>query len=330
LLLNAKPKKDQDITPFYVSAFSDMSRIRKRTKALCGSLMLAEFASADGQFEDDENDQRIPAWDGEMSEMFSQSQIEAIANALGDTSTGLTGTEIGFLLSECQIVDSDSQNTKRIRLYNAFVGSQKTRQDRGAILCFIRKAMKPERYTGKQHLFEPMRANLNLALAFCGLAVDETGKIIQASPATTLSEATRHAKELRADMTRRGVHEDVLRFCRAELVQDNYFHAVLEATKSIADKIRTKTGLTGDGALLVDAALCGQSPKLAINPLTTDSHRSEQSGFANLVKGTFGMFRNTTGHEARILWDLNKEDAEDLLSLASLIHRRLNSARVNP
>jgi hypothetical protein len=36
LLLNAKPKKDQDITLFNVGAFSDMSRIRKRTKALCG------------------------------------------------------------------------------------------------------------------------------------------------------------------------------------------------------------------------------------------------------------------------------------------------------
>jgi len=46
----------------------------------------------------------------------------------------------------------------------------------------------------------------------------------------------------------------------------------------------------------------------------------------NLVKGTFGMFRNTTAHEARILWAMDKVDAEDLLSLASLIHRRLDSA----
>lgn len=116
----------------------------------------------------------------------------------------------------------------------------------------------------------------------------------------------------------RGVHADVLRFCRAELVADNYFHAVLEATKSIADKLRAKSGLAEDGAKVVDAVLCGPMPrvKININALATDSQRSEQSGFANLVKGTFGMFRNPTAHEARILWAMSKEDAEDLLSLA--------------
>jgi len=30
---------------------------------------------------------------------FTQAQLEAIAAALGDTTTGLTGTEIAFLLS---------------------------------------------------------------------------------------------------------------------------------------------------------------------------------------------------------------------------------------
>ena len=118
-----------------------------------------------------------------------------------------------------------------------------------------------------------------------------------------------------------------MRFCQSELVADNYFHAVLEATKSIADKLRVKSGLTEDGAKLVDAALCGSAPRLAINGLITESQRSEQSGFVNLVKGIFGMFRNPTAHEARVLWAMSKEDAEDLLSIASLIHRRLDAAR---
>lgn len=144
--------------------------------------------------------------------------------------------------------------------------------------------------------------------------------------AHTLREANRRAQELRADLTTRGVHPDVLRFCRSELVADNYFHAVLEATKSIADKLRSRTGLTDDAATLVDRALTGDPPTLAINPLSTESQKSEQRGFVNLVKGTFGMFRNTTAHEARILWAMNKADAEDLLSLASLIHRRLDAA----
>jgi uncharacterized protein (TIGR02391 family) len=188
--------------------------------------------------------------------------------------------------------------------------------------------MKPERYAKQPERFEPMRANLNRALAFSGMAVSAAGELSAVTRAETLTEAVRRADELRADLTRRGVHADILRFCRAELVADNYFHAILEATRSIADKLRAKSGLTDDGAKLVDAALCGAPPRVTINALMTDSQRSEQSGFANLVKGTFGMFRNPTAHEARILWAISKEDAEDLLSLASLIHRRLDAATV--
>lgn len=70
--------------------------------------------------------------------------------------------------------------------------------------------------------------------------------------------------------------------------------------KSVADKIRTRTGLDDDGAALVDRVLSGSPPLLAINALSTASERSEQSGFANLVRGTFSMFRNPTAHEARI------------------------------
>ncbi len=65
---------------------------------------------------------------------------------------------------------------------------------------------------------------------------------------------------------------------------------------------------------------------LAINALTDDSQVSEQRGFANLVKGMFGMFRNTTAHAPRMNWNMTRRDAEDLLTLASLIHRRLDAA----
>jgi uncharacterized protein (TIGR02391 family) len=262
-----------------------------------------------------------------MEKMFSQSELEAIAAALADTSEGLTGSEIAHILATLKMADPAPAMTKWKRLHNAFVERQNYSQNRRAILQFIREAMKPERYAKQPEHFEAMRANLNRALAFSGLAVSASGELNAVTRAETLLEAQRRADDLRADLTRRGVHPDVLRFCRAELVADNYFHAVLEATKSIADKLRAKSGLTEDGAKLVDATLCGSAPRVAINELTTESQRSEQSGFANLIKGVFGMFRNPTAHEARVLWAMNKEDAEDLLSLASLIHRRLDAAR---
>ena len=262
--------------------------------------------------------------------VFMQSHLEAIAGALADTDDGLTGSEITHLLISCGIADPSPEMTKRHRLYNAFAREQNLRKDRTRILGFIRNAMKPERFARTPERFEPMRANLNLALAFAGLCVDEGGVLKTAQKVRTLNEAQRRAQELRADLRARGVHPDVLRFCRAELLADDYFHAVLEAAKSIADKIRTKTGLTDDGGALVDRALSGSPPMLAINALSTESHRSEQKGFANLVKGTFGMFRNPTAHEARIHWPIGKDDAEDLLSLVSLIHRRLDASHMPP
>ena len=254
--------------------------------------------------------------------------MEAIASALGHTYEGLTGAEIQHLLATCKIEDVDSHITKRKRLYNAFANDQNKRKHRRQILGFIRHAMKPERFIREPERFEPMRANLNQALAFAGLAVAESGALGSVDRAETLSAARRRAQQLRADLGKRDVHPDVLKFCREELLADDYFHAVLEAAKSVMDKLRDKTGLTDDGNALVDRALVGNPPMLAINTFQSDSEKSEQKGFANLVRGTIGMFRNPTAHAPRIHWSMTKDDAEDLLSLVSLIHRRLDASNI--
>lgn len=265
-----------------------------------------------------------------MAKMFTQSQLQAIADALGDTDTGLTGSEMAHLLASARMDDPTPSMTKRHRLYNAFANNQNDRQDRQAVLAFIRKSMKPERFSRFPERFEPMRQALNFALSFAGLSVTEEGKIVATDAVSTLTAAQRRAQELRADLQNRGTHPDVLKYCREELLADNYFHAVLEAVKSVAEKLRQRTGLTDDGSALVDRALGGSPPMLAINSLSTDSEKSEQKGFANLVRGTFGMFRNTTAHAPRVTWHMTKEDAEDLLTIVSLIHRRLDSTTILP
>lgn len=265
-----------------------------------------------------------------MARQFTQSELEAIGNALGDTGDGLTGGEIGHLLQTCSIPDPSPSLNKRQRVYNAFAASQNARQDRTAVLAFIRKTMRPERFLRDPGRFEPLRSKLNAALAFASLAVDETGDLVTVAQASTLPEARRRANGLRTDLQSRGTHPDVLAFCREELLAENYFHAVLEAVKSVAAKLRSSTGLTDDGNALVDRVLGGTAPLLAINTLATESERSEQKGFANLVKGIFGMFRNPTAHAPRIHWAMDKADAEDLLTLVSLIHRRLDAARIPP
>lgn len=192
--------------------------------------------------------------------------------------------------------------------------------------AFIQAVMNPVRFVGQQAHFSDLRQRLNEMLAFVGLSVGEDGKLRPAQQARTLSEAAERAGRLRKALNDRRVHPDVLKFCREELLQDNYFHAVFEATKSVADKVREKTGLGTDGAELVDIALSVKNPLLAINTLQSETEQSEQKGFANLLKGVFGTFRNVTAHAPKIKWTIEEQDALDLLTMVSYLHRRLDRA----
>src|SRR3546814_7288080 len=60
---------------------------------------------------------------------FTQDQLKAIADALGDTEAGLTGTEIQHLFATCNLNDP-GPITKRVRIFNAFAKSQNDKQNR--------------------------------------------------------------------------------------------------------------------------------------------------------------------------------------------------------
>ena len=49
---------------------------------------------------------------------FSAQHLEAICRVLADTDTGLTGSEIGYLLQHSRIVDTDTMLTKWRRLFS--------------------------------------------------------------------------------------------------------------------------------------------------------------------------------------------------------------------
>lgn len=214
--------------------------------------------------------------------------------------------------------------TKRDRLFEAL--HQKQKQDRCAnnVVTFFHKAMNPIRYTRKPHVFENRRFELNKTLAFAGFALGDDGKLREITTVHTLSEAQERAGKLYKQLLARSAHADILLFCRAELLQDNYFHAVFEATKSIADKIRGKSGLMTDGSRLIDEAFGGTLPLLAFNTLQTETERSEHTGFMSLLKGLFSTFRNTTAHVPKTKWNINEQDALDILTFMSLLHRRLD------
>ena len=255
--------------------------------------------------------------------------LESICKILGDTNNGISGTEISKYLAETSIKDPQLNSTKWKRLYDALSTKQSEDRCSNNILAFIKYVLRPSRHIHRKEWFKNIRTELNYVLSFEGFELTESGDIRETDKVKTFSEAEERAQNLRKTLLDRKIHSDILTFCKAELLVDNYFHAVFEATKSIAEKIRIKTNLTADGSELVDQAFSykGKIPYLALNNLTTESHESEQKGFMNLLKGVFGTFRNTTAHAPKITWEVNEQDALDTLSMISLIHRKLDKAR---
>jgi len=251
---------------------------------------------------------------------FPEGQIEALARLLGECGSG---SDITRVMNDRGLVDASGESTKWRRLYWVFLDAQRRHGCANLVIDFIQSFLIPARFVGRSEEFEKNRQELNTILAFSGLEYGADGKIRFVESVKTLDEAEGRVRTIRAKFQGRRIHPEVLKYCRSELLQDNYFHAVFEATKGLAQRIRDMTGFSEDGALLVDRVFSIEHPILAINTLQTETEKSEHKGLAALLKGCFAAVRNPLAHEPKILWE-GEDDAADYLSMISLLHRKLD------
>jgi len=263
----------------------------------------------------------------ERIEPFNAQKLEAACKVLADTGRGLTGSEIGDLIQDCKIQDVTPKMTKWKRLFNALAEAQNKYKVGNHLIMFINRALDPVSYARDKEKFEWRRTELNVVLSFSGFCVREDGKVARTTKETTLTGARERAGALRSKLEDRGAHQEVFNYCRAELVDENYFHAVLEAIKGIAQRIRNMSSLTTDGAELVNSAFSVKNPIIKINPLFTETEISEQKGFSNILVGLFGSVRNPVAHAPKTSWPMSEQDALDILSTVSFIHRKLDIAK---
>ena len=263
---------------------------------------------------------------------FDAAVLQGIAEILGATDSGLTGAEIAYTLAQVGVPDVNPTMTKRHRLFNALAERQNKDRVGNCVVAFMNEAMAPVRYRDNPAAFSRRQDDLNEVLIHAGYRITDQGKVGRAKggKATTLEQAAERAGNIRTELCRRGTHPDLLRYCTVELLQKNNFHALLEAAKSIPDRIRCETGQTGDGAELVQATLTNANgPLLAINAGRTATDRSEQSGFSNLVIGLLGLYRNPTAHDPKIHRVVSDEELIEALTAMSMVHRRLDGANVD-
>jgi uncharacterized protein (TIGR02391 family) len=251
---------------------------------------------------------------------FPEGQVESLARLLGECGTG---DQITRALHDRGLDDHSGQSTKWRRLHRVFSDCQRQHGCANRIIDFIQSFLAPGRFVGNSSEFEEHRTKLNVILSLSGLEYVKDGQFRRIATATTLDQAEARLRTIQHMFRGRAIHSEVTKYCRTELLQDNYFHAVFEAAKGLAQRIRELSDIEGDGAALVDKVFSIDTPVLALNFLKSDTERSEHKGFAQLLKGCFAAVRNPLAHEPKILWE-GEDDAADYFTLISLLHRRLD------
>ena len=248
--------------------------------------------------------------------------IESISCLLSKCSTG---TEITNFLQAKDIEDNSGESTKWKRLYAIFVNLQKKDKCANRLLDFSATILDPARFIGKGNEFEKYRQEFNQILALSGLEYRSNGQFQICKSAQTINEAEKKVKTILSKFQGRSVHSEVLKYCKVELMQDNLFHAVFEASKGLAERIREKSKVDKDGVALVDQVFAIDNPVLAFNKLQSETEKSEHKGFTSLLKGCFSAFRNPPAHQPKVLWKDDEEDIIDCFSLISFLHRKLDN-----
>ncbi len=256
--------------------------------------------------------------------LLSETQLEGIARILGEYGTG---DRITRVFGSLGIIDTSGESTKWRRINATFSKYQKQEGSPSRLIDFIRNFLEPAAFVKSPENFESVRQELNSILIFVGLEYGADGKFRRTVAAETIEEAHRRLEALNKRFRDRRLHPQVQRYCKTELLQENYFHAVFEATKGLAQRIREMSGIDGDGATLVEKVFSLQRPVLAMNTLKTETECSEHKGFAMLLKGCFAAVRNPLAHQPKILWE-GEDDAADYLSLISLLHKKLDDCVV--
>lgn len=249
--------------------------------------------------------------------------MEQLARILGEE---VTGSKLPLLLEQVYLKDTPELSTKWKRIFNAFVEYQNEKKCSNQIMRFIKLIIEPANYLGRLEQYRQLLLEISKVLSFVGYEAREDGKIYPCVVANTLSEAEKRARDLLSKLQQREAHSSVFYYCRAELLDNNYFHAVFEANKGLFQRIRDLSGLTEDGNKLVEQVF-SKTPILIINKFQNQSEQDEHKGFCNLLKGIWGMFRNPEAHETKNTWDMSEQDALDILCMISYCHRRLDNAQ---
>lgn len=276
---------------------------------------------------------------------LSEQDLRAICAVLADTDKGLSKTDLKSHLRSCRIdeVDDGSRNinngmyyqvglNKRDWLYNCLASDINKNKSCTHVLQFIESVLSPISYTtkDKRDKYHWLLEETNKVLLLLGLQVGDDGKIREVAKATTLSQVDNRVNSLKKKLYDRSIHPEVVKYCEKDYLQKDYFDAVFEAAKGLAERVRQITGLNLDGGELFQTAFSTKDPYLFFNALRTKSEISEFTGLKELLEAIFHLVRNPAAHTPKIDWRVDEGKALDVLTLISFAHKYLDECHKMP
>ena len=280
-----------------------------------------------------------------MEKRLNEQQIKSICAILADTKNGLTKTEIKTYLINCKIPIVDDEKivvenglsyqvgtNKKNFLYSCFAQRVNKTQSYNCIYEFIQTALNPINYTKTENRekYKWLSEELNKVLILLGLQVKDDGEIIVVGKANTLREVDKRVNDLKKKLYERSIHSEVVRYCESDYLRKDYFDAVFEAAKGLAERVRNITGLKTDGGTLFNTAFSTKDPYLFFNKLSNESEESEFKGLKDLLCAIFHLARNPEAHTPKINWKVDQTKALDILTLISFAHKYLDECHKMP
>lgn len=278
-----------------------------------------------------------------IKKILDEQQLKAVCDVLAETDSGYTKTQLTRLLQQSGIeVVSDGRSgtaygytfglNKRDWLYNCLATEINKNHSLSKVYLFLEKALNPVAFTDEKdrEKYNYLLEGTNKALLLAGLEITKEGKLIEVVQAKTLDEVDRRVNSLQRQLYIRAIHSEVQKYCIKDYLQRDYYDAVFEAAKGLAERVRTISGLTTDGGTLFQTAFSKNDPYLFFNSMQTDSEKSEFTGLKELMEAIFHLVRNPAAHTPKINWKVDEAKALDVLTLISFAHKYLDECHKMP
>ena len=217
-------------------------------------------------------------------------------------------------------------DSKSKRIYKCFINEVHRTNNDLKIVSFIERALDPSRFADSKR-YDDVLNDINSVLLFMGCEINKSGKVKIVKKATTIDEVQERINALENEAKKRNVHLEVLKYCKREYLDKDYFHAQFEASKGLFQRIRDLTNQNVDGTKLINGVFSTDEPMLILPnlKLTERTDKDEFLGYKHLFEYVVNAVRNPEGHTPRILASEELGECLDNFVIISRCHRFLDN-----